>query len=1085
MVLISKNRHQFLRLKVLLITLLCPFFLLAQFTDLKFSHFSIEDGLSQNTINCMLKDDKGFIWIGTQDGLNRYDGYKFKIFRNEPSNTNSLSNNYIETIFQDNEGVLWIGTRNGLNKFNTMLNTFERFYYNDKDPTTISHNNVKSINQDKNGELWFGTLNGLNSYNSLTKKFRRHLNNPENENSISNDNISTIYFDENNTMWIGTRSGLNTFDKLTNHFKVFKHKNNNNKSISNNRINCLTGDSKGNLWIGTSNGLNKFDKVTKEFISFFNISNKENSVSNNLIQNIMEDDLGYLWIGTRNGLNKFDQINKSFKRYESVFSDPISISGNDIRCLLKDDFGMIWSGTPDKGINKFFPAQKKFNHFKSPISLIGNHSGNTVWAFEEDKYGNLWYGTYNGLYVYNPKTKQFRLFQAVDVSLESGLLADATYRLLFDKYDNLWIGSVRGLSRLNDNYIEKIWNKNSPINFVHFNQDNKKNNLYYGESVNAIYEDKKNNLLWVGTFSHGLFKIEFYSKNDDVNNITFTPYKHNGSNPNSISSNRINIIVSDVKDRLWVGTENGLDLMDVTNNIFKHYTFDSTKKNSISEKRVSHICLGDNDILWVGTYGGGLNKFTPQKETFIHYTIKDGLPNNYVYGTLIDNKKKLWLSTNNGISKFNPDTKTFRNYNVNDGLQSNEFNTSAFYKSKSGKLFFGGINGFNSFYPDSIKNNTIKPLIFLTELEVLNKQVKVGVNNNELGITNDKEIILPKNIIDTDTINLTYKHNIFSIEFTALHFQNPKGNKYAYQLEGFDDDWVYVSSENRKATYTNLPYESYLFKVKASNADGVWNEREKSMVINISPPYWRTNWFYFICGLLGFSIIYLIFKLRLNQAKLIADNLRIEERKEYFQKQNDEKKAMLKEIHHRVKNNLQVVNSLLKFQSREFQDEHTIAMFKEAQNRVLSMALLHEKMYRSDDLKHIDVREHITLLVEDLIKSYAVDKVIKLDIKIEKADVGIRTLVPLGLIINEIITNALKYAFKNKNKGKILVQMKHLEKNEYEMIIGDDGVGLKTEDKSTGIGAKLIKIFAKQLNGTLEQLKRPGTVFKFVFEKID
>jgi len=340
---------------------------------------------------------------------------------------------------------------------------------------------------------------------------------------------------------------------------------------------------------------------------------------------------------------------------------------------------------------------------------------------------------------------------------------------------------------------------------------------------------------------------------------------------------------------------------------------------------------------------------------------------------------------------------------------------------------------------------------------------------------------LTKNINYVDEIELSYQEKMFSFEFSAMHFAIPEKNQYAYKLEGFDDEWIYHSAEKRFATYTNMDPGSYIFKVKAANNDGVWGNEVREVKIIVYPPFWKTWWFSLLSVIFALSAIYVVFRIRLHQIKLVTERM-------YFQKQSESKTAMMKETHHRVKNNLQMINSLLRLQSTQIKDEEVVKMFQEAQSRVLSMANLHEEMYRSDNMKLINIKTHFSSLIPKIINDNKVGKNIILDLNIGDIVIGIKTLVPLGLIINEMITNSLKYAFNGRDEGTIIVHMNCSEEKQCELIIGDDGVGMSQDfdiEGSSSLGTKLIKNFTEQLNGKIERLNRPGTVFKISFEKID
>jgi len=670
------------------------------------------------------------------------------------------------------------------------------------------------------------------------------------------------------------------------------------------------------------------------------------------------------------------------------------------------------------------------SEFNNPNSL--NNSSIREIYLDEDSV--LWIGGYGGLNKYDRKNNQFTNYIGNDPDVE---YVGNIYSITPDAEDKniLWLGNEGG-------GLYKFRKDTESFRLIHPQK--------YVADVFSIVDDKKGNL-WLGTW-YGLF---FFNKESETL-IPGIP----GMEQKELYKELVNYIYQDREGMLWMATNFGLHRYDRSSVTLKKFIHDPTKNNSISYNSIKSIYEDKNGNLWVGTNGGGINKMDRKNETFVSYTTKDGLPNNVVYGILEDDQGFLWLSTNKGISKFDPVNVTFKNYTTEDGLQSNEFNTNSFYSSSAGELFFGGINGLNFFFPVEIKAYDYIPPIVITSFKIF-----------------DESVPFENYVYGQKIINLSYKENFISFEFSALDFTSPEQNKYAYKLEGFDENWNY-SGKRRYASYTNLEGGEYIFKVKGTNSDGIWNEVGIAVPIYVKPAYWKTIWFHALLGLGGLVSILIIFRVRLNQVKL-------ETRKEYFRRQNEEKGAMLKEIHHRVKNNLQVVNSLLRFQSHEIKDEKVVAMFEEAQNRVISMALLHEKLYRSEDLKHIDIQEYFELLIKDLVKNYEIDKNINLDVKVEGVDIGIKTLVPLGLIINEIITNSLKYAFTERKKGEIKVHLRHLENLNYELIIGDDGVGISNGQITEGLGTELVQIFTEQLEGNIERLDVPGTQFRLVFKKID
>jgi len=1000
-----------------------------------FTRISINDGLSQSTVRAILQDSEGYMWFGTQDGLNKYDGYKFTIYKKNLDNPNTLSNNEVTSIVEDNNGDLWIGTNGGgLNKFNKKTETFIHFKTTSIQLNKISNDFIFSLHIDSKGFLWIGTVGGgLNVIDLKTERVEV-LN--ENLSEISRLEVLAICEDKYGDVWVGTNKGLNKINIETNQIVNYKFQPNNSEVLQNDYIRALFKDSYGDLGVGSyGGGLSKYDYENDTFIQY-QLSEKANKtkVDSEFITSITEDKKGNLWFGTwGNGVKKFNKKTKNITIYKNNQGNLNTLSYNTVWDVCIDKSNLLWVGTFGAGLNRLALEENKFNLYKRQINNPNSISSNSVRGIYEDEKGILWVGGYSGLNKIDRENNSIKRYYGDDK-------IGSVYSISPDEHDTniLWIGSEgSGLYK---------FNKKTKVFKSMLSEDLKVTHVF-------SIQDDKDGYLWLGAQSG------FYSFNKVTEEYSQILKDYSAK---VILANRYSVCVFiDRKGFVWVGTNGkGLIKYDKVLKSFKEFEHKTDNPNSISNNSIKSIFEDNDGVLWIGTNGGGLNKFIEKKEQFIHYTEKCGLPNNVVYGILEDKEKHLWLSTNKGISKFDKNNISFKSYTVDDGLQSNEFNTGSYFKSKSGEMFFGGVKGLNTFFPSQIKDNQFIPPIVITSFKKFDKEI------------NYKQILSEKNII-----NLTHKDNYISFEFAALDYYSPEHNKYAYKLEGLDTDWIY-SDTRRFANYTNLSGGDYVFKVKGTNSDELWNETGVSVPIYIKPPFRKTIWFIILCGLSLIVIVYGVFKIRLNQVRLKTKN-------KYLKKQNDEKIALLKEVHHRMKNNLQMVNSLLKFQSREIADEKVINMFKDAQNRVLSMSLLHEKMYNSKDLQHVNIEEHLTLLITDLVKSYALEKKIELNIQIENVDLEIQTLVPLGLIINEMITNSLKYAFKDRDEGTITVHLKQLDAKLQELIIGDDGEGYVPEKKHEGLGTKLIQIFVKQLNGTMTKLDKSGAFYKLVFEKID
>lgn len=794
----------------------------------QFEHLSIEDGLSQNAGLAIFQDSRGYLWIGTQDGLNRYDGYAFKVFKHDPDDSTSLSNNSILSVTEDTDGSLWIGTwGGGLNRFDPATETFTRYPADPNDPASLSDSTVTTIKQDSNGNLWVGTLNGLDRFVPKTNGFEHFRNDPNDPNSISSNAIATIFEDSHHELWIGTGTngidgaGLNRFDPSTGKFTRYQHNETDPASLGSNNIAAIVEAPDGMFWIATGGfslrgaGLDQFDPRTGKAKHYTSNAIDEHSLSGDDLMSLCLDANGTLWVGAwETGLNRMNlSAPGHFTRYQNdpYFSD--SLSGNEVWALFQDRSGILWIGTSHSGINKLAADTGQFSLYRNNPSNPESLSINAIGAFAEDKRGNIWIATWGaGLDLFHPSNGIFEHYRH-DPANPNSLSDDLFMDVFVDAYNTVWAGSLgKGLNALN------------PVTgrVTHFLHDPNNPNSLADDNVAAVISDGKSGL-WIGTFG-GLSHYE-------PNTNKFTTYSHDPNNPASLSDNKVVSLFLDSRNSLWIGTwGGGLNQLDL-NNPFNadpktaaliHYSHNADDSSSLSEDSVWSIHETADGILWLGTQLG-LNRFDPAKQTFKHYTEKSGLPNNVVLGILGDDEGNLWLTTNNGLARFDPRSETFKNYDASDGLQSNEFNSNGYFRSRDGTLYIGGINGFNAFDPENIKPNPVAPQVVVTRFEVFNEPMQVDLTGHE-------------------PIRLSYKQDFISFEFAAFDFQAPEKNEYAYKLEGFNDYWI-MAGNHRYATYTNLPGGEYIFRVKAANSDGVWNEKGVSIPINITPPVWQTWWF--------------------------------------------------------------------------------------------------------------------------------------------------------------------------------------------------------------------------------------------------
>ncbi len=825
--------------------------------ELRFFHITAEQGLSEAVVNCIIEDSKGFMWFGTQDGLNRYDGYGMKVFKNNPDNTNSLSNNNIYSLFEDKSGIIWIGSNGGgLDAFNPKTNSFTHYLGTAGDPGSLSNNNVRAIVEDENGILWLGTEGGLNAFDMKTGKFKRYVHKEGDPQSISDDFIWCIEKDKKGNLWVGTQSGgLNYFDRSTSKFKSYVEYDEKGiiKYLNSNKTRALHLTRDGLLWVGSyGGGLGVFNPNTGKYMGFYCQDEKAlNSLSDNRITSIVEDENGVLWIGTfYSGLNEFDRLTNTFINHSHNEKNVNGLNNNDIRSLYYDKEGTIWVGTQIGGVNVHFAASSKFKHYKKAESTDNTFKNNTILALMQDRDEVLWIGTNGGgLSSCDRKRNIYTQYPALSTATNNAVLS-----LYEDSEGILWVGTWG--SGLNS-YDKKTGKCTVHSGLSRFNNNGT-------GTILCIIEDKSG-LIWIGTYGAGLLSY-------DKKTNTFSDY----TTADGLGNNNIYGLMEDKEGNLWIGTDGGgLAKRDAKSGAFKLYQ-KSENKTSLSSNSVYCIHQDKAGTIWAGTQNG-LNRMDASGN-FNAYYERDGLPNNNIYCILEDKQGHFWMSTNKGVCRFDPladntDGKAFHSYDESDGLQGIEFNQGAYFQNKTtGEIFLGGVNGFNTFFPEKITGNTHIPPVYITSFK------KFG-----------KESVLDTTISDKHRIELSWKDNFFSFEFVGLDFLMPSKNKYSYKLEGVDEDWS-PPSTIRYANYTQVEGGEYIFRVRASNSDGVWNETGAVLHITIIPPFWKTKWFYTLCILVTLGGIFAFVRFR--TASIKRENrvleAKVEERtKELAEKNRD------------------------------------------------------------------------------------------------------------------------------------------------------------------------------------------------------
>lgn len=979
----------------------CSFSLVAQDNNIRFERitseiFKIEKGLSVNSINCILQDSQGYMWFGTWDGLNKYDGYTFKVYRsNYLEEDNQLTNQTIQALYKDHKGNIWIGTAFGLNKYDYKRHAFIQ-YYSDTKRGSLSNDTIWTIFEDSYNNLWIGTQRGLNIYNPKTENFTSFLHDPKNNNSLSNNNINDIYEDNAGCIWIATNNGLNKYNLKNKTFIRFFLHNIDPQNFSCDTINSVVQDKTGLIWIGTQNGLYTYSTKENVFKIYKKTTQKE-SISHNTITDIYVDKSGQIWIGTNGGgLNKYNPASDSFEQYQNQANNNYSLSHDQIRCIYEDLSGILWIGTL-KGVNKIGKTSNKFNHFKHIENDGLSLNSNTVWAFGEDYYNNIWIGTDNGLNIFDPLTGKYS-YQEQDAKNQNTISSSNNIRsILIDRQGITWIGTLdAGLDKL-------IKQTNSTYIKTNYNSSANSRPAISSNCVLCLREDNTG-LIWIGT-NNGL---NCYDKTQNKVII----YKNKLKNPYSISNNVINVICLGKENYIWIGTQDGLNRFDKKTGKFKIFRHIPGDPQSISSNSIYGLYLDEKEILWIGTMGGGLNKYNPKTGLFKTYTEKNGLPSNMIYCILADKLGNLWMSTNNGISKFNIATETFVNYDIRDGVQSSEFNQNAALLSSSGEMFFGGIDGFNSFYPKNIVQNKFIPPIVITTFKVFNN-------------------IQKRELLNNDTIILPYFQNFFSFEFSSLDYSNPYKNKYAYKLENFDKDWIFCDANHRFAEYTKVSPGTYIFHVKGTNSDGLWNEKGISVVVIIRSPWWVSWWFRIpvILVLILISIFSANRKFQQLKKKHHFEKKMLDFEKQLF---DLEQKALRLQMNpHFIFNSL---NSIQNFIIKNDSDKAIFYLSKFAQ--------LMRIILSNSSQSFVTVRDEIKVItyyldIEQLRFENKFEYRIDIDPEIDDEFSGIPPM-----IIQPFVENAIIHGMLQKDKkGYIYVSLKKNSEDNLFCVIEDNGIG--------------------------------------------
>lgn len=818
--------------------------------DTKPKFHTILPDFEYNEVRAIIKDYKGFMWFGTTYGLIKYDGVNLYVYESDPENDNGLRHKSINALAEDQNHNLWIGTSGGLNRYDREKDYFTGAYPVKGNTNYLNNTFISSLCVYNGTILLAGTYTeGLNVYDPVNETIINYSYNPRDSNSISSSHITCIAVDKADNIWVGTDNGLNLFI-YNKRFKRFYNEPGNINSLSNNIITSIVIDSDGIIWVGTQGGgLNRII-LDKNNIKFrrFNTNSKEGKISNNYILSLCADRNSNIWIGTDNGgLNRLNTNTGKIDVYQTEEGIEYSIQSNSIWSLYEDNENRLWIGTYNRGINVIDENFRKFELFQRINFSDKSLTNNDVKGFTEDKQGNVWIATNGGgICKFNPFTRQFTRF-ILNKNNQILITNNAVQDILYDSRDNLWIGTwAGGIDRLTKEGV-KIRNYKL-INNLGIENNN----------VFTLFEDKQGNI-WAGTAGNGLFLYD--KKTDAFYNVICQNESVSLSSLAYISD-----IMQDSENNLWVGTLFGLVMLKMSENLkYECTNFLSNESNHLSSNLIETVYEDSKGRIWIGTLDKGLNLFNKNDSTFTIIQKKDGLPGNSIKGILEDDEGYLWISTNMGLCRFNYEMKSFTNYFKEDGLNSNEFNTRSCLRTRTGEFYFGGENGFNIINPKNIKNNSNIPPVYLTDLKINNKSAVIGAKGSPL----------KKHISETDKIILSYAQRSFSIEFVALNYTAPTKNQFCYKLEGFDKDWQ-CNGFQRIANYTNIMPGKYIFMVKGSNNDGIWNETPTRLLITVRPPVWKTWWAILTYLIFIFSLTYILLTAWLERIK-IKNQLKLEQ----------------------------------------------------------------------------------------------------------------------------------------------------------------------------------------------------------------
>lgn len=1023
----------------------------------RFINRNADHGLSHNQVNCIIKDQKGFMWFGTVSGLNRFDGYSFRVFRNQPDDSTSLHNNEIYNLFVAPDRKLLIQTSSGMGYYDPDTETFRADAQPVLDKYHIPAGNLNELVHDKHHRYWF-LHSTAGVYIADSVKTLTHLEHqPSNDNSISSNSVTSLAEDvKSNTYWLINSSGV--LEQLDSNYHLI-YRNDYLKTLNENESleYKLVIDSDSDLWIYVSNkdkGIFHFKVNSKEW-------NKPR-LNKNIVRGLVQDNNGKIWVGTdHGGINVIDKKDLSVRYILHDEEDDKSLAQNSINTIYKDDQGIVWVGTFKMGLSYYHEKIFRFPIYKNSLSDKTSLPYEDVNRFVEDDLGNVWIGTNGGGLIYFDRQKNLFKQYRHDPNDPNSISADVIVSLFIDHEKKLWIGTYYGgLNSFDGKKFTRFVNRPSDPNSLS------------DMSIWEIFEDKSNRL-WIGTLSHGLDLF-------DRRTSTFTHYKP--EDDNSVKTHYIAAIIEDKHGNIWLGTDYGIDILERASGRFVHYNYDSKNPSSISNNRVMDLKEDVDGKIWIGTHAG-LNLFDPVTKSFTAFTEADGLPHNSILTVINDKRGSLWLGTPNGISHMTYTTDSsgklnaqFRNYNESDGLPGRQFNENAAYYTGAGELIFGGPSGFTLFKPDQLQVNTYRPKVIISDLQLFNESIKT-----------------------TPVLTLPHDMNVFSIGFSALNYFQPEKSQYKYKLEGFNKEWLSTNAQSRTVTFTNLDPGDYTFRVIASNNDGIWNEDGVSMSIVVLPPFWQTPIAFVIYGVVIIATLMIVRKMiqQREQMKYAIHQERQEARR--MHELDLMKIKFFTNVSHEFRTPLTLILTPLEKLIRQSNDDSQKSQFELIQRNAKRLLTLVNQLLDFRKVEVHELREHPS---EGDIVKFIRDSVYSFTDLSEKKDINLHFQSSLPALettfdadkLDKILFNLLSNAFKfTPDHGRVTVTLDESKPGWLQIEVIDSGIGIAEEEQEkifnrfyqvempesiinqgSGIGLSITREFVKIMGGSIHVRSEVG-----------